>query len=118
MRIIPSNGRILRIDAPEWFVLPAFRSAVEQGTSPASKARIATFHRHNAPFTESSDIFILFDAYESIESDGTIRWTVESSDLLDEPGLELMYNTIVDVTRELNLRHGILWLSNVGLAPA
>jgi hypothetical protein len=118
MQIIPTNGQVLRIDAPEWFALDAFRAAVERDTSPAADTHIATFHRHGSPFTDSSDVFILFDAYEAIEPDGTTRWVVESSDLLDEPGLENVYDSVVRVTRELGLLRGILWLSNVGLYAA
>jgi hypothetical protein len=114
MQVIPTSGQVLRIDAPEWFALDAFRAAVERNTSPVADTQIATFHRHGSPFTDSSDIFIVFGAYETMEADGTTRWVVEASDLLDEPGLEQVYDSVVRVTRELGLRQGILWLSNVG----
>jgi hypothetical protein len=115
MRVVTENGHILRIDAPEWFAMDAFRAAVDRNTSAAAANPLATFHRHGSAFTESSDIFILFDAHEALNPDGESEWSIEFSDLLDEPGLEQVYDSIARLTHELELSHGILWLSNVGL---
>ena len=114
MQVIHDNLQVLRIDAPEWFALDAFKEAVERGTAPTADIRIATFHRHGSPFTVYSDIFIPFEAYGALEPDGTTSWIVESSDLLDVPGLEQVYDSIVRLTRELGFSQGILWLSNIG----
>src|SRR5438477_3890001 len=63
MKILPGGGQVLRIDVPEWFALEAFRAAVERNTSPTADARLTTIHRHGAPFTDSSDIYIVFNAF-------------------------------------------------------
>ena len=116
MRVISAEGRVVRIDAPEWFALDAFRNAVERDTSPESKRQIATFHRHGSAFNEFSDVFVVFDAREELAPDGTTRWIVNASDLLDEPGLEAVYDSVASVTQQLGLRAGVLWLTNIGLA--
>lgn len=113
--IVQDQREVLRIDAPEWFAMPAFREALDRGTLPSARRQIATFHRHGAMPNESSDVFILFEAREEVESDDRTRWIVESSDLLDEPGLESLYKTVARITRERGIRRGMLWLTNVGL---
>ena len=116
MQVISTNRQVLRIDAPEWFALDAFQAAVERGTSAKAKRPLASFHRHGGRLAESSDVFVPFDARDEVDPDGTTRWIVESSDLLDEPGLEAVYDTVARVTQQLGLRAGLLWLTNVGLS--
>lgn len=118
MKVITTDKRLLRIDAPEWFALEAFKNALERGTSEAAECPIASFHRHGRKLNASSDVFILFDATEEVEPDGTVRWIVEASDLLDEPGLEAVYDAVARTTQELGLYSGVLWITNVGLDTA
>lgn len=115
MHIIREHREVIRIDAPEWFALEAFRTALDRDTSIDADTRLATFHRPGGPPTDTSDVFVVFDAREEVAPDGTVRWTVESSDLLDEPGLESVYGTVASLTRKLGVRKGVLWLTNVGL---
>jgi hypothetical protein len=61
---------------------------------------------------------VLFDAREEIDDNGTTSWIVEASDLLDEPGLESVYDSVARTTQQLGLRSGMLWITNVGLASA
>lgn len=116
MQVGLTEKRVLRIDAPEWFALDAFKNAVERGTSAQATRPIASFHRHGAGFNEFSDVFVLFDAREEIGPDGTARWIVEATDLLDEPGLEPVYDSVARATQQLGLRSGMLWITNVGLS--
>jgi|GEM_PF-4241510 len=113
MEITQEDRQILRINAPEWFALDAFRTAVQRGTAPESDYRMATFHLHGMSMTGSSDIFILFDAWEDVGSDGTLQWNVQATDLLDQPGLEEVHKSLVEITRKLRIHSGLLWLTNV-----
>jgi hypothetical protein len=117
MHVIRDQREVLRIDAPEWFAMDAFREAIERGTSPTTHRPLATFHRHGDQIDEYSDVFVLFETREHVEPDGSMRWVVESSDLLDDPGLESVYEQVAQTTRDLGIRAGILWITNVGLAP-
>jgi hypothetical protein len=117
MHIVREQRQVLRIDAPEWFAMDAFRDAIERGTSPSTPRQLATFHRHGVPLNEYSDVFVLFDAREEPDEDGSARWIVESSGLLEEVGLETVYETVAQTTRNLGIKSGVLWITNPGLAP-
>jgi hypothetical protein len=115
MHVMRNQGEVVRIDAPEWFAMGAFREAIERRTAPSARNRLATFHQHGEAVGEYSDVFVLFAAREELDQDGTMQWIVESSDLLDEPGLESVYEAVVRTTRELRVQRGIMWLTNLGL---
>lgn len=114
MQVMREGREVIRINAPEWFALDAFQAALDRCTAPTATAKLATFHRHGAAPTESSDVFVLFEARNEPMPDGTHQWIVESSDLLAEPGLEPVYEGVVRLTSDLGLTKGLLWLTNVG----
>lgn len=116
MQIVNDRRQVLRIDAPEWFAMPAFRAALERGTAPNARARLATYHRHDTSPNEYSDVFVPFEACSPDLSARHGEWTIDGADLLDEPGLERVRDAVTKVTHKLGISRGVLWLTNVGLS--
>jgi hypothetical protein len=114
MRVLATNGRVLRINAPEWFLLSAFRELLDRGTHADQRQRLATFHRHGDVPNEFSDIFIPFDAFPiGLDDWGRELWRGEGSDLFDAEGLEEVSNAIVTAAQQHQINHGIVWISNL-----
>jgi len=113
MEVRYTTGKVLRINAPEWFELPAFRAFLNRGTHPQQQQRIASFHRYGDEPSSWSDIFIPFEAYPvGIDDNGREIWEAEGSDIYGTEELNDIWQAITDVARDHQLRHGVIWISN------
>jgi hypothetical protein len=114
MKVLDTSGQVLRINAPEWFELPAFRSFLENGTRPGLQQRLATFHRHGDSPNSWSDVFVPFHAYPvSISDDGREVWDAEGSDIFGTDELDEICHEIVLAAQQSQITHGIAWISNL-----
>jgi hypothetical protein len=114
MEVLNTTGLVLRINAPEWFELPAFRLYLDRQTHPQQQHRLATFHRYGDPPNSWSDVFIPFEAYP-IEGDvnGQQAWTAEGTDICESEELAEVWQAITDAAQRHQVTHGIVWISNI-----
>lgn len=116
MKVLDTTGQVLRINAPEWFQLGAFRTFLERGTEPQQQHRLATFHRYSDAPNAWSDVFIPFEAYAiGVDDDGQEVWTAEGSDICGTEALDEIWRAIVVAAQEHQVRHGIVWISNLAI---
>jgi hypothetical protein len=116
MNVLDTSGQVLRIDAREWYQLPAFRALLERGTEPQQKQRLATFHRHGDAPGSWSDLFVPFHAYSvGVDTDGREVWDAEASDICGVDGLEEVWREIVAAAQHHHVSHGIIWISNLAV---
>jgi hypothetical protein len=116
MKVLDTTGQVLRINAPEWFQLPAFRALLERGTQPQQKQRLATFHRNGDAANAWSDVFVPFEAYPlRVNSDGREIWDAEGSDISGVEDLDQVWQAIVAAAQEHRISHGVIWISNLAL---
>lgn len=114
MKIENSTGKVLRINAPEWFQLPSFQAFLNKRTHPHQKVRVATYHRYGDPPNSWSDVFVPFEIYPI----GTDRsraeiWNGDGSDISQDEALEDVWNAIVQAAKDQGITHGIVWISNL-----
>lgn len=114
MQVEKSMGRVLRINAPEWFQLPAFRAFLDRRTHPQQDVRVATFHRYGDPPNSWSDVFVPFEVYPvGVNASGEEIWNGDGSDISQDEGLEAIWNAIVEAAKKQEITHGIVWISNI-----
>jgi hypothetical protein len=81
--------------------MPAFQAAMERGTDPEARNRLATFHRHGTIPGEYSDIFVRFEVCEQPVAGDLMHRVLESSDLFDQSGLEPLREKVTQIALDL-----------------
>lgn len=109
MKVLDTSGRVLRINAPEWYHLPAF---VEMINRPV--ARVATFHDRGSPAGEYSDVFLPFEIFQSdFDAMGNSLWSGDGSDIFHADDLNSVAIDLIRVARECGILYGVAWISNL-----
>jgi hypothetical protein len=109
MEILATSGHVLRINAPEWFALPAFVKMINR-----DKRSIATFHDRGALPSEYSDVFLPFETFRAgIDAEGHDLWRGDGSDVFHSEDLMLIGEGIIRIARNAGVEHGVAWISNL-----
>jgi len=92
MAVFKYVGRVLRIDASEWYQRKDFMDWLNSGKP------IATWHRKGEVPGEYSDVFITFDHEEGSDRDSIP---------------EDVWQEICRIAREQHFEDGLVWIANL-----
>ena len=109
MNVLASSGRVLQLNAPEWFRIPAFVEMINR-----AKCRVATFHEQGTLPGEYSDVFLPFDTIQvGVDSMGNEVWRGDGSDIFHIDDLHSLAADLVRVARNCGIERGIAWICNL-----
>lgn len=114
MELLATSGRVLQINAPEWFAIPAFVEMINRGSQPEIEQRVATYHNHGSAPGEYSDVFLPFDVFPvGTDAMGNELWNGDGSEIFHSDGLHEVAKEIVLTARKSGIDHGIVWITNL-----